>query len=63
MELDGPLWLGARFAAKLALDETVNVECVVKRVEPRRGMAVKYEAAAESGRAALAFLLQELANR
>jgi hypothetical protein len=34
------LWVGAGFAARLALADPLKVDCSVKRVEPGRGMAV-----------------------
>jgi hypothetical protein len=61
VELEAPLWIGARFAARLGLDQPVDVDCVVCRVEPRRGMALTFEAAQESGRAAVTSLLERLA--
>jgi hypothetical protein len=44
-----PLWIGARFAATLALDSSLPVECVVRRVHPRRGMGVTYMVAPGDG--------------
>ena len=35
-----PLWIGAGFTARIALDHPVKVDCFVKRVEPGRGMGV-----------------------
>jgi hypothetical protein len=62
VELPEPLWIGARFAAQMALDKPVSLDCVVRRVEPRRGMAVSFVAAQESGRATISSLLQRLAE-
>jgi hypothetical protein len=58
--LDNPLWIGASFAAKLGLDIPVSVDCVVRRVEPRRGMAVTYSVSSQSGQDRIATLLREL---
>lgn len=58
VELESPLWIGARFAAELSLREPVQIECVVRRVQPRRGMAVTYATPAESSRAALESLIE-----
>ena len=63
VELDSPLWIGARFVAELALGEPVQLECVVRRVQPRRGMALTYAVPAESSRAAIASLIQGFAGR
>lgn len=40
IESADPLWVGAGFTARLALDRPVQMDCSVKRVEPGRGMAV-----------------------
>jgi hypothetical protein len=40
IESSDPLWVGAGFTARLALDRPVQMDCSVKRVEPGRGMAV-----------------------
>ena len=40
IESPDPLWVGAGFTARLALDHPVRVDCFVKRVEPGRGMGV-----------------------
>ncbi|GAC1621562.1 MAG: hypothetical protein PVS2B2_27210 [Candidatus Acidiferrum sp.] len=34
------LWVGAGFRARLALDRPVVVDCLVRRIEPGRGMGV-----------------------
>jgi hypothetical protein len=61
VELEGPLWIGARFAAILALDQPVVLDCVVCRVEPHRGMALTFAVSQEAGRAAMTRLLERLA--
>ncbi len=35
-----PLWLGARFYAKLLTKPPIHVECTVRHIEPGRGIAV-----------------------
>jgi hypothetical protein len=40
IESADPLWVGAGFTARLALDQPVKVDCFVKRVEPGCGMGV-----------------------
>ncbi len=40
IESTDTLWVGAGFTARLALDRPVQINCLVKRVEPGRGMAV-----------------------
>ena len=63
VELDGPLWIGARFAARLAIlaGEPVVVDCVVRRVVPRSGMGLTFTASQESGRVAVSTLIKRLA--
>jgi hypothetical protein len=62
VEVSGPLWVGARFAAQLTTDEAVAVDCVVRRVEPRRGMGLTYAPSQTTGRAVIASLIKRLAD-
>jgi hypothetical protein len=43
------LWVGAGFRARLALDPPVAVDCLVRRIEPGRGMGVTVTVAPEHG--------------
>ena len=61
VELEDPLWVGARFAGILALDQPVVLDCVVCRVEPQRGMGLTFAASQEAGRAAVTRMLERLA--
>lgn len=47
IESSDPLWVGAGFKARLALERPVQIDCSVKRVEPGRGMAVTVTASGE----------------
>lgn len=38
-----PLWVGARFASRLLLTHPMDLDCVVRRVVPGRGMGVEFE--------------------
>ena len=60
--LQSPLWVGARFAAQLSLEKPVTVDCVVRRVEPRRGMGATFLALHDSGQAAVKSALERLAS-
>ena len=40
VESTDTLWVGAGFTASLSLDRPVKLDCLVKRVEPGRGMAL-----------------------
>jgi hypothetical protein len=63
VELENPLWVGARFAGQLELDSPVKVECVVRRVQPLRGMAATYSVVDEAQCPAVAALLESLSRR
>ncbi len=43
IEVADPLWVGAGFRARLFLEQPVQVECFVRRVEPGRGMGVSVD--------------------
>ena len=40
IEVPDTLWIGAGFTARLHLPQPVKLDCMVKRVEPGRGMGV-----------------------
>ena len=40
IEAVDPLWIGAGFTARLNLQQSLKVDCSVKRIEPGRGMGV-----------------------
>lgn len=63
IELPNPLWIGARFSAQLALDPPLQVECVVRRVEPGRAIGVTFVVTGEESRARLAALLGTLGKK
>jgi PilZ domain len=60
VELTPPLWLGARFRARLIVDPTLLLDGTVARVEPGKGMGVVFEVAEERGKAQLEALLVSL---
>ena len=62
IEMQAPLWVGARFAAQLALEKPVTVDCVVRRVEPRRGIGTTFLTLHESGQTAVNSILRHLAS-
>ncbi len=61
--LADPLWVGASFAANLVLDAPLRLVCVVRRVEPGKGMGVTIEVPDEEDRKRLAALLETLAKK
>ena len=64
VELENPLWVGARFTAQLGVvDCPLFLHCDVRRVDPSRGMGISFQAAEEAGRFAIAALLERLAGR
>jgi len=58
-----PLWVGASFLAVLALDPPVEIECVVRRVDPGRAMSVTFTVPREEGRVQVEGLLRTLGKR
>ena len=60
IEMTAPLWVGARFRARLILNPVLLMDCIVARVEPGTGIAVVFELAEESGKAQLEALLLSL---
>jgi len=44
IEVPDTLWVGAGFTARLSLSRTVKLHCLVKRIEPGRGMGVSVAA-------------------
>ncbi len=63
IEASDPLWIGARFSARLLLNEPLGVECVVRRVEPGKGMGVVFAVPDETGKARLKALLDSLTTK
>ena len=63
IELPDPLWIGARFSAQVKLEPPLWVECVVRRVEPGRGMGVSFSLPQEADRPRLAALLEALEKK
>ena len=60
VEITPPLWVGATFLARLAVDPPLQLNCTVRRVEPGSGIAVTFELPEESGKVQLATLLAQL---
>ena len=57
-----PLWVGAKFSARLLLQEPLQVNCAVRRVVPSRGMGVAFEDLAAESKARLETLVNWLAG-
>jgi hypothetical protein len=60
IELTPPLWVGATFIARLAVEPPLQMNCTVRRVEPGMGIAVTFELPEETGKAQLEKLLAQL---
>jgi len=60
VELTPPLWVGATFLARLVLDPPLQLNRVVRRVEPGTGIAVTFELPEEGGKGQLERLLASL---
>ena len=63
IEIADPLWVGARFSAMLELEPPLRMECVVRRVEPGRGMGVSLVTPEAEDRVRLAALLDALGKK
>ncbi len=63
VELVDPLWVGASFAAELALDTPLRVDCVVRRVVPGRAMGVSLAVPNAADRTRFEALLATLAQK
>jgi hypothetical protein len=63
IETPQPLWLRAEFTARLSLPEPIEVDCIVKRVEPGKGMGVQFKDLPEAEREQLAMLVGKLAGK
>jgi hypothetical protein len=57
-----PLWVGATFSARMALEEPIEVDCVVRRVVPGHGMGVEFLQVPETTHSRLVSLLEELST-
>ncbi len=58
-----PLWVGAEFAARVLLEEPLQVDCIVRRVVPGKGMGVEFLRLENSSQARLENLLATLAGQ
>jgi hypothetical protein len=63
IETPDPLWIGAAFGAIWELELPLHLDCVVRRIEPGRGMGVQYSVADSAGLSQLSALLESLAQR
>jgi hypothetical protein len=63
VESPDPLWVGASFSARLVLDQRLRVDCVLRRVEPGRGMGVTFVVPGEECRARVTALLETLTQK
>lgn len=63
VELADPLWIGASFAAELALDTPLRVDCVVRRVLAGRAMGISLAVPDAEDRTRLEALLATLAQK
>ncbi len=62
VNLADPLWVGARFAARLVLDEPLRMECSVRRIEPGRGMGLTFAVPEGESKSRITSLLGALAG-
>jgi hypothetical protein len=62
VKTEKPLWIGARYAARIEVPDEVKMDCVVRRVEPFRGMAINYSVPDPAHRGALTATLTVLSR-
>ena len=63
IETEHPLWLRAEFTARLKLGEVLEIDCIVRRVEPGRGMAVEFKDLPEAEREQIDLFLGKLSRK
>jgi len=63
IEMDDPLWVGATFQARLVLNPPLTLHCVVRRVEPGRGIGASVKTTEADGDSRLKALLNSLSAR
>jgi hypothetical protein len=63
IEMEYPLWIGATFQARLALSPPLTLHCVVRRVEPGRGIGASVKTAEPEGASRLEALIHSLSAR
>ncbi len=62
IEAVDPLWVGAGFTARLTLDRPVRLDCLVKRIEPGKGMGVSVAVSESESRKLYEDLLSSLSS-
>jgi c-di-GMP-binding flagellar brake protein YcgR len=60
---DNPLWVRAEFTARILAADSISVECIVKRVEPGRGMGLEFRQLPAEAQKALDAFLWKLAGK
>jgi PilZ domain len=63
IETSQPLWWRAEFTVRLSLPEPIELDCIVKHVEPARGMGVEFKDVPEAERKQLESLVASLVER
>jgi hypothetical protein len=63
LETQEPLWARAQFSAVLMLPEAIRVECIVRRVDPGKGMVVEFTELTQETKMNLNHLIWKLANQ
>jgi hypothetical protein len=61
IETSQTLWRHAEFTVRLSLPEPVELDCIVKHVEPARGMGVEFKDMPETERKQLELLVASIA--
>jgi hypothetical protein len=62
VEISNPLWIGATFYSQLMADTPILLDCVVRWIEPGRGMGLSFVPPSEEGRKRFAALIDTLSR-
>lgn len=62
LETHEPLWARAEFFANVRLPETLDVKCIVRRVDEGKGMVVEFTEVSQETRMNLNHLIWKLAH-
>jgi hypothetical protein len=62
VEMSNPLWIGAAFFAQLMAEKLILLDCVVRWVEPGRGMGLSIVPRGEEGRKKFSAFLDSLGS-
>ena len=62
VEISNPLWIGATFYSQLMAQTPILLDCVVRWIEPGRGVGISIVPPSEEGRKRFAALIDNLSR-